>query len=255
MDGQTYQIMDGPGKIRLKYLHDDLLLQSYEGDVAEGLWQGYGTTWERNANGEHHSYSYTGEFKDDQAEGRGVVRDYDSEMRNENPYEYRGEFKYGQYHGQGTETDLVTGQVLYRGLWFDGQTDKAFTKRSFEAAEEEAELNQPRRSMERLMLFGPTDWGAYTNDTPGEGPLTVILPEDAKNAKIVDLNGRAFEVEIIRHPAEKKEDGSDIYVTGMSQNLPAAAYPLTLTVTFDREGNEKAGASFTVKRPFVLELL
>ena len=142
LDGQTYRVMDGQGRILLKYMHDDLLAQKYEGGMAEGLWHGYGRYWRRNEDGEGHGFAYAGEFKSDHMEGRGVFVDYDFYLQGADPVEYRGEFKDSEFHGRGTATNLVTGEVVFKGLWFLGEPFFEGGPSQWAASEERAELNE-----------------------------------------------------------------------------------------------------------------
>lgn len=248
LDGQTYQVMDGEGKILVKYRHDDLLLQRYEGGMSEGLWHGYGNVWFRNQDGLANSYNYVGEFQYDLMEGRGVFTNYDFFMQDANPTEYKGEFQDNAFHGQGAEVDLVTGQLLFKGLWL---TDEPFS--GGPSRWEEIDRAYEKENYGRLITVGPVEIESWNNNpTVGEGALTVITPEEAKNVEIT-LNGQPQKYGLILHPYEKSEDGSDTYASGLISDIPPGDYPQALTVTFEREGRRE-GVSLTAKRPFILEL-
>ena len=122
-DGRTYRVMSGQGRMLLKYMDDDLLVQSYEGEAVRGLLEGFGEQWSRNVEAEgHHYFSYRGEFKHDQMNGRGTLSDFDFSASGNRPVKYEGEFKNNMYHGQGRAFDLATGRMFYKGLWLGGQT-------------------------------------------------------------------------------------------------------------------------------------
>ncbi|UQZ89330.1 hypothetical protein C4J81_09025 [Deltaproteobacteria bacterium Smac51] len=252
IDGQTYQVMDGEGRLMIKYMGDDLLLQRYEGGFSEGMWHGYGHYLSRNGQGLSNSFVYTGEFNYDEMEGRGVFNDYDFYMIGASPTEYKGELKKTEFHGQGTETDLSTGEVTYKGLWFLGRPYGG-TREQWLEDDAEYELRDPHCQYTRLIIVGTVEVGGYANDRPAEGFLTIIPPEDAKNVEISEAGGRSFTIGLMRHPARKTPDGSDLYLNGSIEDIPATAYPLTLTVAFEREGKREA-VRLTIKRPFILEL-
>lgn len=248
LDGQTYRIMDGQGRLLVKYMDDDLLLQKYEGGMAAGLWQGQGKLWLRGGGGRGNSIVYEGAFQHGQWEGRGVLTTYDSSGRDmAYPMEYSGTFKYGVLHGHGTWIDLVTGTVVANGIrWSLGEPADLDPERWAEH-DKKSELRDSFRQYLNLIIVGPVKMDVQVNDPPGEGSLAVIIPEGAENVKITGAGGRAFQVGRIRHPARKAA------ATGLLENIPAADYPLSLSITFEREGRLE-GVSLTLKRPVIVEL-
>ncbi len=121
-NGETLQMVDGPGLLLVKYLRDDWLLQRYEGQTKMGFWHGFGDYWSRNADllG-HHYLHYEGNFDQDRMHGAGVLSFYDFNGRAETPFRYEGEFRNNLFHGYGRIIDLVSGTFNYKGLWFRGR--------------------------------------------------------------------------------------------------------------------------------------
>jgi hypothetical protein len=139
-------------------------------------------------------------------------------------------------------TDLNTGQVVYKGLFFEGEPFEG-GEEAWQAQDDYAELNQDRRQLKEVIRFGRVDPVAWVNEIPGQGALTIIAPAGAENLVITSPEGPAFQPSVIKNPFEDEMD-----VPGLAENLPPSLYPLPLVISFDLAGQRQA-AAFTVKRP------
>ena len=253
-DGRTYRVMDGPGELLLKYRDDALLLQRSKGEFKGGLWHGYGELWNRNREAGGHNYlHYRGEFAGDHMDGRGVYTNYNFTGRGDHPYKYEGSMKGGQFHGQGLLTDLVTGEMIYKGLWLE---DRRFfgSPEDWRAGDQWSELNSVGRQYENVFMTGDLRLDdSLINPKPGEGLLAVIVPAAFENAALSDQAGRSYPVGLFKRPDEiiLREAGDTAH--GALLEAPPSEYPLTLTLSYDLD-NKRHHFRLTVKRPFVLVL-
>lgn len=270
-DGHRYRVIDGPGKLTLKYAGDSLLLQRYEGDYKRGLWDGHGSYWSRNGEaGGHNYFFYQGNFRHDRMEGLGVADNYNLSGRGNNPLRYSGDLRNNNFHGQGQALDLASGRLIFKGLWFEGQPfegspDEWRTRGDF------SELYSLEHQYQNLLMTGRVKIGGAVNPQPGQGPLTIIPPlYTASKVRVRDHLGRAYQLEEIKasgkpeeppvserdHPleeskaADKPEEPS---VSGVRADIAPGDYPLTLNISYDDVQGRRQFIQLTVKRPFVLQ--
>lgn len=252
-DGQTLQLVDGPGELLLKYADDTLLLQRFKGEFKDGLWDGHGEHWIRNREADGHNYlHYVGEFKHDRMDGRGVLVNYNFGGGEAHPVRYEGEMSNNAFHGRGLTTDLATGRMIYKGLWLDDQPFPG-SQDDWRKADAQAELNTPARQYSDVLMTDNLMLAGFINSRPGQGALTVFPPEGVENVVIIDHNGRSHSAGLIPHPVKKGEDQSALDVPGINLDLSPSEYPATLTLNYDWDGKRQL-LRLTVKRPFGLEL-
>lgn len=252
-DGQTYRVISGPGELLLKYHDDALLLQRSKGEFKDGLRHGYGEVWSRNrAAGGHNYQYYRGGFADDRMNGRGVYVDYNLSGRGEHPYKYEGGMKDDEFHGQGLTTDLASGGMRYKGLWLEGRRFSGSLE-DWRVGNEWSELNSVERQYKKALMTGELVLSGFINHKPGEGALTVFMPQDFENALMVDQNGRSYPLDAVRLPDGKTGGGPEEMVNVAILEAPLSAYPLTLTLSYGPE-NRRQHFQVTVKRPFGLIL-
>ncbi|MDR1920880.1 MAG: hypothetical protein LBS31_03955 [Candidatus Adiutrix sp.] len=246
IDGRDYDLIDGQGTLLVKYMDEDQLLQRYEGDLKNGLWHGHGRYIAADGltGGVVH---YEGGFSYDQMEGRGVYSLYAPLPEGGVQIRREGDWRGGELHGRGTMTDLNTGHVLYKGLFFEGEPFEGDGE-AWQAQDDYAELNQDRRQLKEVLRLGRVDPVGWVNEIPGQGPLTIIAPDGAENLAITSPDGPAFQPSVIKNPFE---DGAEI--PGLAENLPPSLYPLPLIISFDLDGQRQT-AAFTVKRPCFVSL-
>lgn len=273
IDGQEYQMMDGPGELLIKYKDDNLLIQRFKGDFKEGLWRGHGDLWTRNDHAGGHNYmSYQGEVVDDKMEGRGTYTDYNFSGDGETPWMYEGQMHDDGFHGQGNTTDLVTGAMLYKGLWLDGSIFEGSWE-DWQKADSYNEINQVSRQYQNLLSTGLVDInGLINHPQPGEGALTVIYPlsftdvvltyqagpqeaEQSAPTAATAENGRKRPPTVLPKaqptevPSLNERGGQKSFKTVVDP--PASDYPLTLNMSYQEQG-KKQYLRVTVKRPFTL---
>ncbi|MDR0881515.1 MAG: hypothetical protein LBP55_03105 [Candidatus Adiutrix sp.] len=253
-DGRTYKIVDGAGEMALKFQGDDLLLQRYQGEFKEGLWSGHGRYWLRNDDspGGQNYLTYQGGFQHDQMDGRGVLTDYDFRARGGAHFRYDGQMRQGEFHGQGTLTDLATGAMTFKGLWFAGRPF-AESRAEWQALEDERELKDVDRQFTDLLMTGQVEITGAINPEPGQGPLTIVAPEEMAHLSVSNPAGQAYPAGQIKHPTQKSQAGADTFAVGVVIDEPWSAYPLTLTISYELEGRPNF-LRLTIKRPFILML-
>ena len=278
-DGRKYHIINGPGELVVKQAGQSTALQKYKGEIKEGLWHGQGQYWSLDG-----SLSYEGRFEYDHMSGLGTFtrQDYDEETAEISAYIYEGEMSNDTFHGQGTFIDKATGQMRYKGLWFEdfffennpgGSShwnqwlDSLDTKRKYsqelaqlpdiqakwKKLEELRELYSVDRQYKNVLQTGAVDISGKVNDTPGEGLLTVIPAKETSNVVITDQAGHTYPVEPIIHPLEKDAKDKPRYVNGSLIEAAPDQYPLTLTISYDEDGRREH-LRVTVKRPFIMTL-
>ncbi|MDR1045743.1 MAG: hypothetical protein LBP33_11615 [Candidatus Adiutrix sp.] len=254
-DGRRYRVIDGPGELVLKHVDDELLLQRYQGESRAGFWQGYGRLWTRNREaGGHNYFFYQGGFAHDRFDGRGVMSNYNFNGRGGHPFRYEGQFRNGVYHGQGLISDLANGQLRYKGLWADGQPYQE-SRDLWESEQLAADLEEGGRQYGDLLMTDRLEVTAYGRPAAGPAPLTVILPEGARRPELRDARRRLRPARVtVRHPVEKDGAGRPLEVEALEENLTAADYPATLTLSYDDQGGRRQYLRFTAKRPFTMQL-
>lgn len=254
-DGRRLQLVDGPGELILKYAGDELFLQRFKGQFKDGLWEGHGEHWIRNREvGGHNYLHYVGSFRHDRMEGRGVLVNYNFGGQQPFPIQYQGEMSDNAFHGQGLTTDLASGRMLYKGLWLDDQPFIG-SRDQWRRAEAGAELNSIGRQYADVLMTDDLVISGFINTPPGQGALTVFLPEGAEKARLIDPAGRSHSAAQIAHPGRKKgvKEEGEILALGVSLELPLSDYPAPLTLSYDRDGKPQL-LRLTVKRPCGLEL-
>lgn len=275
-DGRLYQMINGSGELVLKLEGQDTAHQKYIGDVKDGLWHGQGQYWTWDG-----ELIYEGGFNHDRMSGLGTLTSQEYDDGEVSAYVYEGEIACNYFHGQGTMIDKVSGHMIYKGLWFegdifgDGIIRNGWTKwlddiengrRHIRELERISDIQEKwnmldalqelyaiERQYKNVLMTGVVEIGGRINDRPGEGLLTVIPTGDARNITITDQAGRSHPVERIVHPMKKNTDGQPVFISGSLIELTADQYPLTLTVSYD-EGDQREYLRLTVKRPFTLIL-
>ena len=249
-DGRTYQVMSGQGRMLLKYMDDDRLVQSYEGEAACGLLEGFGEQWSRNIEAEgHHYFSYRGEFKHDQMDGRGTLSDYNFAASGSRPTKYEGEFKNNMYHGQGRAFDLATGQMLYKGLWLGGQTFQA-SQSQWAEADEEYRL-EGGNGFSGVLMTDEIEVAGLVPETL-DGALFIWPALNTETVRAVDQTGHKYSFGRIENVPEMiGEVGGEFTIFGCREKRPITDYPLTLDIRYEREGRPHF-LRFTVLRPQVV---
>lgn len=251
-DGRTYRVMDGPGELLLKYQDDALLLQRSKGEFKGGLWQGYGELWNRNREAGGHNYlHYRGEFVSDHMNGRGVYTNYNFTGRGDHPYKYEGDLLDGRFHGQGMLTDLATGEMVYKGLWLE---DNHFlgSLEDWRAGDQWSELNSVERQYQDVFMTGDLRLSGFVNSKPGEGALTVTVPQAFEKAMLVDQAGHSYPVGAMKNPDGSAEAGGAM-VNGAVVEASLDDYPLVLALSYEM-ANQRHHFRVTAKRPFGLIL-
>lgn len=254
-DGRTYRLMNGPGQMLLKYLDEDLLTQRYEGETNQGLLDGFGELWSRNNDlpDGHHYYSYRGELRHDQMEGRGAVSDYDFQGDGTHPYRFEGELRNNLFYGHGRAYDLATGRMIGKGLWLAGQPFPG-SEEEWKLADGENERENVDFAYGRVLMTDSLIVGGLNNDDSRE--LIIIPPPDAERLLLTDSRGRQYFFSQLEHPALRDEQGQAIdgvTVQGVRADWPASDYPLTLDFSYQRLGRDHC-LRLTVLRPFILVL-
>ena len=248
-DGHVYQVMAGPGRMALKYMDEDKLLQRYDGETAQGLLNGFGEQWSRNNLSEgHHYFVYRGDLRHDQMEGQGIMSDYDFSAQEVPPVRYEGGLRNSLFHGQGRIFDLSTGETMQEGLWLANEP--------FEGSEEEwrqAVKDYDLESADRqyrdvlmtddLVLDGLLDEGAEE--------LVVIAPQDAENVTAVDQTGHKYVFASGSYLEDLGYSGEWATALGSREKRPLSDYPLTIDLSYSRNG-KKHVLRFTALRPFGL---
>lgn len=251
-DGRTLQLVDGPGELILKYAGDELILQRFQGQFKDGLWNGHGEHWIRNREAGGHNYlHYVGEFRHDRMEGRGVLTNYNFGGK-QPPVQYEGEMFDNAFHGRGLTTDLASGRMIYKGLWFDDQPFLGSLDQ-WRRAEAGAELNAIDRQYADVLMTDNLLISGFINPQPGLGALTVFPPEGAEKALVTDPAGRTHPVARIVHPGRKGAEQAEVLAPGISLDLPLSDYPAVLTLSYEWAGKPHL-LRLTVKRPCGLEL-
>ena len=281
-DGHTYQVIDGPGELTLKYAGDQLLLQRYKGEYKEGLWQGHGEFWSRNGETGGHNYMYyQGLFEHDRMTGRGALTSFNYGGMGQAPVRYEGEIMDGGPHGQGLATDLVTGEMMYKGLWLNGDRFPG-GREAWRQRDQAAEMSRIDRQYMEVMMTDRLIIDGEINSKPGQGPLVAVFPESFGAVTVTDQTGRAYPAAVPAVPAagagpsldkameklkERAETGESSDDEGLPEkkerkaaqpdqrprvtlDLPLEAYPLVLTISYDRPQGTRHFLRLTVKRPF-----
>lgn len=250
-DGRTYQAMSGPGVMILKYMNEDQLLQRYEGESSRGLLQGYGEQWSRNNSSQgHHYYSYRGELKHDQMDGRGAVADYDFLDQDSPPIRYEGELRNNLFHGHGRAFDLSTGMMLRKGLWLGGQPFDG-TEEQWRRAEEEYDREYGQvQYRDVLMTDALTLEGFVLADLE---ELMIFPPPGAEKVRAFDQAGRQYSFAVQAHPMRGDDEGEHLQVLGCREKRPLSDYPLNIEMSYQRHGKQHF-LRFTALRPFGLDI-
>ena len=109
----------GYGEMTLRHQGEQFVLQRYRGEFKNGFREGRGELLARDPYAEH-GFVYRGDFRRGHLEGMGVYVSTDFHEGGEAPFIYEGEFRSDTFHGRGVMKNLATGEVIHRGLWFEG---------------------------------------------------------------------------------------------------------------------------------------
>jgi len=253
-DGRTYQMLDGPGRLLVKHKGAETLLQLYDGSFSEGRWHGQGDllSWdETECDGSNGFFShYTGEFQYDRETGQGreVLIWFDCSYRPVIAVEYDGEMLKGASNGKGVRTNLLSGQVIHDGLWLEGDSFVGSSE-EWSTANEMLNLRSAERQLIGMMMTGALNLGGYENSQPGQGALTIIMPQEAHSVSLRDQFGRSYTTGPVIYISQKNDDKEEVTGLGAIVDAKEEDYPLTLTMDYDLRGR-KEYLRFTVAKPF-----